>query len=310
MDLDLPSLETFVRLADCGSFSETARCLDISQPAVSQRVARLESVIGLRLFVRGQDGVKPTREGAQLLDIARDIVRKHGELCVRMDHYVREGRGVIRAWIDRSVAGDALVRRILRHESLAGGLEIVRSGDETTDWKNALREYHVDFVITGSFLHAGELSGFHRFNLETQGGATIAWNPVYFDFHPTELTFPEALRSTLLIPSESLVSGFAGFLERWCLDTYRVLPPDLRTFEDEAAAREACQSGLGVLVFPGAADLRMDLGSTGLGVIRPFRFLLPDAYHYSLHLRGNERNQAVLQAALKTSELYSKCGVA
>lgn len=307
MDLDLPSLETFVRLADCGSFSETARCLAITQPAVSQRVARLESVIGLRLFVRGQDGVKLTREGSQLVDVARNVVREHGDLCGRMDHYVRESQGVVRAWIDCSVAGDVLVKRIFRNESLTGRLEIVRGGDDP-DWASALREHRVDFAITGSFLHAGELVGLRRFNLETQGGATIAWNPVYFEFNPMELTFPEVLRSTLLIPSESLVAGFAGFLERWCLDTYRVLPPEIHPFDDEDSAREACQNGLGVLVFPGAADLRMGLCSAGLGVTRPFRFLLPDAYHYSLHLRGDEKNQSVLQTALRASELYSKCG--
>ena len=51
MDFDLASLETFVRLADCGSFSEVARAQEISQPAVTFRVAKLESVIGLRLYV-------------------------------------------------------------------------------------------------------------------------------------------------------------------------------------------------------------------------------------------------------------------
>lgn len=304
MDLDLPSLETFVRLADCGSFSETAKGLEITQPAVSQRVARLESVVGLRLFLRGQDGVKLTREGFQLLDVARGIVREHGDLCARMDHFVRESRGTVRAWIDRSMAGEALARRILGSESLAGRLEILRPGACDPDWSLALLERRVDFAVTGTFLHAGDIPGLRRFGLETQRGTTIAWNRAYFDFDTGDFSFPEVLRSTILIPSETLVSGYAGFLERWSLEAYRVLPPDVLMFDDEAAAREACIAGLGVLVFPGDAELRMELASAGLGVVKTFEFLLPDAYHYSVYLRGDEKKQEVLQIALKTSEMH------
>lgn len=304
MDLDLPSLETFVRLADCGSFSETAKGQGITQPAVSQRVARLESAVGLRLFLRGQEGVRLTHEGSQLLNLARQVVREHDDLCVRMEHFVRESRGSVRAWIDRSMAGEALACRVAGHEELRTALEVLRPETETMDWKRALDERMVDFVIAGTFLHAGDVPGLRRFGLETQRGTTIAWNRSYFDFDAGSFSFPEALRSTILIPDEQLVSGYAGFLERWCLEAYRLLPPDIRTFRDEMSARDACIAGLGVLVFPGDARRRMNLDSTGLGTMKTFEFLLPDAYHYSVYMRSDERKQNVLQTALKVSELH------
>lgn len=304
MDLDLPSLETFVRLADCSSFAETAKGQGITQPAVSQRLARLESAVGLRLFQRGQDGVRLTREGAQLLDLARQVVREHDDLRIRMNHFIRESHGAVRVWIDRSMAGEALARRVAGHAELRTVLEVCHPETEAMNWRRALDERMVDFAITGTFLHAGDAPGLRRFGLEAQHGMTLAWNRAYFDFDAGSFSFPEALRSTILIPDEQLVTGYAGFLERWCLEAYRVLPPDIRTFRDETSAREACIAGLGVLVFPGDARQRMDLDATGLDIMKTFEFALPDAYHYSIYLRSDEGQRHVLQTALKVSEVH------
>ena len=115
MDIDLASLETFVCLADRRNFSEVARIQSITQPAVTCRVAKLESVIGLRLFERHPDGLRLTREGIALLEDARRILREHDALGVRMAHFLREARGGVKIMIDRSEAGDRLVRDLSEH---------------------------------------------------------------------------------------------------------------------------------------------------------------------------------------------------
>ena len=309
MDFDLASLETFVKLADCGCFSEVARAQEISQPAVTFRVAKLESMIGLRLFQRHQEGLKLTREGATLLEQARKILREHDALGVRMAHFVRETRGTVMVMVDRSVAGDRLVALLEKGKHLPEKLEVIRTGSGQA-WDDALRHQAVDIVVTGSFLHSGDQASLQRYDLERQRGSTLAWNRDYFDFDPATFQFPEVLRSTILVPGESLVPGYLPFLEKWCLESYGVLPPDVLTFEDEASARDACIAGLGVLIFPGDADQRMGLSKTGLGIVQAFEFILPDAYSFSIFIRAGERQSLVLQTAMKISELHAKLNCA
>ncbi|MCW1883929.1 LysR family transcriptional regulator [Luteolibacter flavescens] len=305
MDFDLASLETFVRLADCGSFSEVARIQEISQPAVTFRVAKLESVIGLRLFQRHQDGIQLTREGVTLLEHARKILHEHDALGVRMSHFLREAHGRVRVMVDRSEAGDRLVASLKAGPS-ATELEVIRPSPGQ-EWDAALREHVVDLVITGSFLlHAADQASIQRYDLERQSGSTLAWNLDYFDFDPARFQFPEVLRSAILVPSDSLVPGYRPFLEKWCLETYGLLPPDIRSFDDEASARDACIAGLGVMIFPGDADQRMNLTQTGLGIVKAFEFLLPDAFSFSIFIRVGERQPLVLQTAMRIGDIHAK----
>jgi DNA-binding transcriptional LysR family regulator len=305
MDFDLASLDTFVRLADCGSFSEVARIQQISQPAVTFRVAKLESVIGLRLFQRHQDGLQLTREGVTLLEQARRILREHEALGVRMSHFLRESRGRVKIMVDRSESGDRLVESLEKGRQESGILEVVRP-EVGKPWDAGLRDHDIDIVVTGSFLHVGDNSSLQRYDLERQCGSTLAWNRDYFDFDPGHFQFPQVLRSTILVPDESLVPGYRPFLEKWCLETYGLLPPDLLSFGDDGSARDACIAGLGVMVFPGDADQRMNLSKTGLGIVKTFEFILPDAYSFSIFIRAGERLPLVLQTAMKVRELHAK----
>lgn len=49
---DFKQLETFLKVAETRSFADAARQLAISQPAVSQTIARLEELYGGDLFER------------------------------------------------------------------------------------------------------------------------------------------------------------------------------------------------------------------------------------------------------------------
>nr|WP_226895353.1 LysR family transcriptional regulator [Luteolibacter marinus] len=296
-------METFVRLADCGSFSEVARAQKISQPAASLRVAKLENSIGLRLFSRHPDGLQLTRDGAGLLEQARRILVEHRRLGVRMERLHRESSGAVKVMIDTSIAGGRIRDYLRQPANQLAPLEIVGPGTGRT-WDEALRQDEVDLVITGTFLHAGDQPQLQRYDLEHQKGTTLAWNPAYFDFDTRNFRFPEALRSTILIPGERLVPGYQPFLERWCLDSYGALPPDVLVFDDEAAALESCCVGLGVMIFPGDAERRMSLEATGLGVVKTFEFLLPDAYSYSIFVRAGEKHASVLKTAIKIAEIY------
>jgi DNA-binding transcriptional LysR family regulator len=65
--LKLRDLHVFFVAAQCGSMAKAATRLRVTQPAVSQVIADLEHVLGVKLFDRSPRGVEPTRFGHALL---------------------------------------------------------------------------------------------------------------------------------------------------------------------------------------------------------------------------------------------------
>ncbi|WP_163559166.1 LysR family transcriptional regulator [Halomonas sp. NO4] len=72
--MDTQSLQAFLAVADSGSFSRAADQLHLTQPAVSKRIAVLESQIDARLFDRIGRTVSLTEAGRVLLPRARQIL--------------------------------------------------------------------------------------------------------------------------------------------------------------------------------------------------------------------------------------------
>ncbi|HTJ39628.1 MAG TPA: LysR family transcriptional regulator [Dactylosporangium sp.] len=70
----LRDIECFALVARHRSFSRAAAALGLSQPAVSQAIARLERELGLRLFERTSREVAPTTGGAALLPHAEAVL--------------------------------------------------------------------------------------------------------------------------------------------------------------------------------------------------------------------------------------------
>jgi DNA-binding transcriptional LysR family regulator len=73
-DLDTALLRAFVALAETRSFSRTAERVARSQSAVSMQIAKLEEILGCRLFDRDKRNVAITAEGEALLGDARRVL--------------------------------------------------------------------------------------------------------------------------------------------------------------------------------------------------------------------------------------------
>ena len=67
-------LETFITVADTGSFSKAAEILYISVPALSKQMTSLEKDYGLTLFLRGSRGSHLTKAGLSLYKDAKDLM--------------------------------------------------------------------------------------------------------------------------------------------------------------------------------------------------------------------------------------------
>ena len=78
--MDFSALEAFVTVAEQGSFSRAAEALHLTQPAISKRVAALESELDARLFDRIGRRVLLTDAGAKLYQYARRIEEMTAEI--------------------------------------------------------------------------------------------------------------------------------------------------------------------------------------------------------------------------------------
>lgn len=70
----LTLMNTFVRVAERGSFSTVARELNTSQPVISRQIAALEDGLGVRLIQRTTRRLALTEDGQRFLDSARTVM--------------------------------------------------------------------------------------------------------------------------------------------------------------------------------------------------------------------------------------------
>ena len=73
-------LKIFMAVAERRSFTEAARALDITQPAVSQNIAELERQAGTALFVRSHGDVSLTPQGETFKLFASRIIKNYEDL--------------------------------------------------------------------------------------------------------------------------------------------------------------------------------------------------------------------------------------
>ncbi|MDA8230873.1 MAG: LysR family transcriptional regulator [Magnetospirillum sp.] len=83
-DIDLSLLRTFQTVAATGSVTATGRRLLRTQPAISQRLRRLEDVVGTALLTRSHDRVGLTRAGEIVLAYAERMLALNDEIIDRL----------------------------------------------------------------------------------------------------------------------------------------------------------------------------------------------------------------------------------
>ena len=72
--MNISQLQVLVTIGQCGSFSDAALQLDISQSAVSRAIASLENELNVPLLVRGRMGAKLTTIGERVVTHAQQIL--------------------------------------------------------------------------------------------------------------------------------------------------------------------------------------------------------------------------------------------
>lgn len=121
-DLEIDLLRAFVAVAETGSFTAAADVVHRSQSAVSQKVLRLEEILGRRVFDRTSRTLGLTPDGERLLVAARQMLEFNDKL-------MREWReppasGTLRLGVSEDFIPGQLPKLLARFGRLYPGVHI------------------------------------------------------------------------------------------------------------------------------------------------------------------------------------------
>jgi DNA-binding transcriptional LysR family regulator len=126
----IAALQSFLRVAETGSFSAVATERGVTQPAVSRQVSALEDYLGTRLVHRSTHAVTLTEEGRQIVAAAQQLVDDVEALRHLAGHRRRKPVGRVRLAVPSPLGLylSSHLRRLLdRHEELSIDL-VLRDG--------------------------------------------------------------------------------------------------------------------------------------------------------------------------------------
>ncbi|MDO4389697.1 MAG: LysR family transcriptional regulator [Eubacteriales bacterium] len=91
-----PQLETFLRVADAGSFSRAAAETYITPTAVIKQINLLEESLGVKLFERSHRGLTLTKAGRSLYQDAKYVIQYCRDSVARAKNAMLEDTNIIR----------------------------------------------------------------------------------------------------------------------------------------------------------------------------------------------------------------------
>ncbi len=144
--MDFRSLETFVSVATLGGFRRAGERLHMTQPAISQRIAGLESELGTTLFERRNRAVSLTPTGRALLSYAEKLLRLRAEMLQAVGE--SEGmRGVLRLGVAETIVHTWLSPFIARLAKLHPRLALEIEVDTSPHLRDRLLAQEIDLAL-------------------------------------------------------------------------------------------------------------------------------------------------------------------
>ncbi|UXZ53638.1 LysR family transcriptional regulator [Halomonas sp. 7T] len=86
-------LQVYVTVVRCGSISEAARQLHLTQPTVSQQLKRLSEAVGMPLLEHHLQGLTMTATGQALYHVSRDVLGRFDDFADQLSEFQQGSKG-------------------------------------------------------------------------------------------------------------------------------------------------------------------------------------------------------------------------
>jgi DNA-binding transcriptional LysR family regulator len=143
-NITIRQIQSFLQVAQLGSFTRAAQRLNVAQPALSQQIRDLEAELGIRLFDR-------TTRRVELTDGGREFERSAAKILDDLDRAARDAHGLANKERGRIiVAAPPLLSAIVLPTAIADfrskypGIQIVLVDAATDQIANKVRSGEVD----------------------------------------------------------------------------------------------------------------------------------------------------------------------
>ncbi len=264
-------LECFLAVVDAGGVSKAAERLGLSQPAVSQRIKRLEDEVGRRLIRRETSGERLTPEGNALLPHARAVSQALADAEEHVRHPLLTGS--VRLGVVEDIAGSSLPDLLGRFRLLHPGVRLEVETGLSGNLSDRLGRGDFDLVLS------------KRAN-PRQGGRIIWQEPLVWAVAPAFVDLVQQRPLPLVLHPHPSVTAEAVFaaLRQAGIDAFVALSsPSI------AGLRAGVLAGLGVTAF-GRRFLPLGLDTAAAGEVGLPR--LPEL-HFGLEARDGQLPDAV-----------------
>jgi len=161
----LRNLSTFIKVARLGSFHAAAQQLHTSQPAISARIAALESELGVALLLRDKSGTQLTARGTQLLPYAEKLIAISQEMKAQISQEIPE-KGSLRIGISDTLAHLWLTKLLKHWQTKHPLISFELTSDMTPILIRQLQNHQIDFALmvadqsTPADISVGQLSSY------------------------------------------------------------------------------------------------------------------------------------------------------
>ena len=141
-------------VARTGSFSAAAREYDLTQPALSNAIRRLEKILGARLFERNTRGARPTVFGATILPRIDAALAALDAITAEARHWRAGEPRPVRIGVSPLISADVVARA---HSAVAGlpgrgrGSLVLREAD-LSKLCTALDDDELDLIVVPAVL--------------------------------------------------------------------------------------------------------------------------------------------------------------
>jgi DNA-binding transcriptional LysR family regulator len=240
--LSLYKLEIFMAVALEGSFSQGAKRMRLTQPAVSQHMRDLEHSLGTGLFDRGHRGVALTAAGEILLDYTRCILRLVGEAESAVLQHEQLSGGQLTLGATPGASVYLLPAWVQKFHQRFGGLAISLRTDTTPNLIKGILGGQVDLAFVEGELQlepAIHAMGLREIRLFVVVGGSHPWSG------RSQIQLSE-------LDGEAYISRPQGSQTRSWIDQIfvqkGVKPEIVAEFDNPESIRQAVASGMGFTI--------------------------------------------------------------
>ncbi len=145
--MQIHHLRHFLAVANSGNLTRAAEEIGIAQPALSQSIKRMETLLGVRLFTRSRRGASLTTAGRAILEDVRLSVSRIDAARTLARQIAEGSAGTLRVAFVAAAEFELLPRALQTHRAVAPNVHYVPHEMNNAEQVAALEKGEIDIAV-------------------------------------------------------------------------------------------------------------------------------------------------------------------